>query len=301
MTSLSPMAIAGTINHPRWSAALDQGFYADRGLDVTPQYKPFPAQIQAVSGGSVATALESFLPYLGNVVKGQDLVTFGFQAGLQSINALYVRADSDYETIEDLKGERIGVWSFGSSTVQAFEALMAERTGLNLRKDFETTTAAPPALIGLLDSGKIDAVIDVSSLTIKMEAQPEKYRNIVGLNEMWLNQSGHTLPLTSWWCTADWYENNTDVAAAMVEASKETVQYWRDNTTDILQQWGEPASITTDAQIDVVDEMANEGHVFRKEQSQEFVDSTWEFAALMQEHGYIDSVPAQDDVLKNPV
>mgnify|MGYP000607417001 CR=1 FL=1 len=57
-TSLSPMAISGTINHPRWSAALDQGFYADRGLDITPQYKPFPAQIQAVSGGSVKTALE---------------------------------------------------------------------------------------------------------------------------------------------------------------------------------------------------------------------------------------------------
>jgi len=301
MTSVTIAEPEGTIHYPFLEAAIADGIFEEQGLDLTVEYLPFGAQVQSITGGEMDTAMVSMLPYLSNYLRGEDLVTYGWQGCLQSINALYVRASSDYETIEDLQGERIGVWSFGSSTVQAFQAVVAEETGLDLRQDFETTTAAPPALLGLLQDEEIEGVINVSGLTITMQSQPDAFRNIRQLNQMWMDRSGHTLPLTSWWAYADWYEQNTDVAAALVAGAEEATGYWRENTASILEEYGEPASIDTQAKIDVCVDWADEGQIFLGEQSQDYIDATWDFVDLMNQHGFIDEVPAQGDVIRDPM
>lgn len=292
---------AETIHYPMYKAAIDNGFFADEGLDLQIEYKPFSAQLQAVSSGEVDVTMQSMIPYVNKHLQGEDLVTFGWDGCLQSINGLYCLADDDFQNPEDLKGQRIGVWSWGSSTVQAFQAVIAELTGLNLREDFESTTAAPPALLGLLENDEADGVINVSGLTITMESQPETYRRLAQLNNMWINETGNTLPLTSWWCHADWYQENTDTAAALLRGSQNATAYWRENTVDILQEYGDPASIDTDAKIDVVDKWSNDGQVFLQEADQSYIDSTWEFIELMDSYGFIDSAPAQDDVYRNPL
>ena len=303
-SSLSAVTIAepeGTIHYPILEAAMANGIFEEQGIDLTVEYLPFPAQVQSITGGEIDTAMVSVLPYLSNVNKGEDLVTYGFDGCLQSINALYVLASSDYETIQDLQGQRIGVWSFGSSTVQAFQAVVAEETGLDLRQDFETTTAPPPALVGLLQDGEIDGAIDVSGLTITMESQPDTFRNVRQLNQMWLDRAGHTLPLTSWWSYSDWYEQNTDAAAGLVAGANEAAKYWRENTASILEEYGEPASIDTQAKIDVCVEWAGEGQIFSADTDQDFVDATWDFVNLMNDHGFLDEVPEQSAVIRNPM
>ncbi|WP_144901071.1 ABC transporter substrate-binding protein [Halobellus captivus] len=300
---LTPVTIQfpeGTVFYPMWEAAQQQGIFEEEGIDVTVEYPPFDAQVQGVTSGEVETSHPSVLPYINNRINGEDLVTYGFSGGLQSVNALYVRADSEYESVEDLEGQRIGVWSWGSSTVQAFQAVLAEQTGLRLREDFETTTAAPPALVGLLNDGEIDGVINVSGLTITMESQPENYRNLVQLNDLWTDVTGHTLPLTSWWAYSDWYDDNTDVAASLVRAGANAVEHWRNNTRSILEEFGGPASIDNDAKIQVVEDWASNGEVFHGRAEESYVDSVWQFLDLMEEQEFIDSVPSQDDVLRNP-
>ena len=301
MQSVTIAEPEGTIHYPFLEAAVDAGIYEEEGLDLTVEYLPFGAQVQSITGGEIDTAMVSMLPYLSNYLKGEDLVTYGWQGCLQSINALYVRAASDYETIADLEGERIGVWSFGSSTVQAFQAVVADETGLDLRQDFETTTAAPPALLGLLTDEEVEGIINVSGLTITMESQPDTFRNVRQLNQMWLDRSGFTLPLTSWWSYADWYEENTDVAAALVAGAQEATAYWRENTASILEEYGEPANIDTQAKIEVCERWAADGQIFLGEQTQDYVDATWDFVALMNEHGFIDSVPDQSEVIRDPM
>jgi hypothetical protein len=88
---------------------------AVRGLDLTVEYRPFGTQVQSITGGEVDTAMVSVLPYLSNYLRGEDLVLFGFDGTLQLINSLYALTDSGYESIQDMVGERIGVWTFGSS------------------------------------------------------------------------------------------------------------------------------------------------------------------------------------------
>lgn len=291
----------GTLHYPFLEAALAEGIFEDEGVDLTVEYRPFPAQVQSITSGEVDTAMVSVLPYLSNYLRGEDLVLFGFDGTLQLINSLYVLADSDYETIQDLEGQRIGVWSFGSSTVQAFQAVAADRTGLRLTEDFETTTAAPPALLGLLQDDQVDGIINVSGLSITMQSQPDTYRDIAQLNSMWIEQTGHTLPLTAWFAYADWYEENSEVAAGLLRGSRRATEHWRENTASILEEYGEPAAIDTQAKIDVCVEWSNDGQIWLAEQSQEYVDATWQFVELMNEYEFIDEVPAQGDVIRNPL
>jgi ABC-type nitrate/sulfonate/bicarbonate transport system substrate-binding protein len=241
------------------------------------------------------------MPYLANAGRGEDLVMYGLDGTLQIINSLYVLTSSDYHSVQDLVGERIGVWSFGSSTVQSFQALLADRTGLRLREDFETTTAAPPALVGLLQDGEVDGIIDISGISIAMESQPDTFRNIAQLNQWWIDRTGFTLPLTGWFAYADWYEDNTDVAAGLIRGARRAVDNFRDNTVSILEEFGEPAGIDNQAKIDVVERWANAGQVYHGEQTSEYLEATWEFVQLMSDQGFIEQVPEQSSVLRNPL
>lgn len=290
----------GTIHYPWGEAALDNGFFEDAGVDLEIEYTPFNSQVQSITNDAIDVGLMSMMPYIGHYNRGEDLVTFGWNGSLQSVNALYTRADSEFESIQDLEGETIGVWSWGSSTVQAFQAVVADETGLRLREDFDTTTAAPPALLGLLNDGEADGIINVSGLTITMESQPDQFRNLTQLNQMWQDRTGHTLPLTSWWCYSDWYENNEDAAAGLLEGARNATQYWRENTAEILEEYGETAGIDDEDKIQVVDDWTDNGEVFYDQYDQEYVDATWEFVQLMNDYEFIDEVPDQDEIIRDP-
>lgn len=291
----------GTVHYPMYEAAQDAGVFADEGIDITVEYPPFGAQLESVSAGEVDTTMVSALPYFDRYARGEELVCFGFDGCLQSVNAMYSLAEREYETIPDVEGDMIAVWSWGSSTVQAFEAIVADEYGLNLQEDFETTTADPPALLGLLDDGQVDAAINVSGFTITMEAQPDTYQNLGYLNGIWEDRTGYTLPLTGWFAQEEWYDDNEDVAASLVRASQAAVQHWRENTVEILEEYGEPGGVQGEAEIQVVDDFADQGHVFRDDTDQGYLDATWEALQLMEDHGFIEAVPEQDDVMRDPL
>ncbi|MFA1610933.1 ABC transporter substrate-binding protein [Halobellus rubicundus] len=301
LTSVRILLPEGTIHYPMYEAATDAGVFEDEGIDLTVDYAPFGAQVQSLTGGEVDVNMVSMMPYVSNYLKGEDLVTFGWNGCLQCINGLYTRASSDYQSTADLEGQRIGVWSWGSSTVQSYQAVVAEESGLRLRQDFETTTAAPPALLGLLTDEQVDGVINVSGLTITMEAQPDTYRRLSQLNAMWRERAGYTLPLTAWFTYSDWYENNTETAAGLLRGAEAATTHWRENTASILEEYGETASVDTQAKIDVVDEWANDGQVFRGGWESGYTDANWDFINLMNEYEFVSEVPSQDELLRNPL
>lgn len=300
--SLEAQSPEGTVNYPYFEGTIEAGAFEDHDVDLNVEYPPFDAQVVSVLQNEVDTSSVSFFPYINNAIRGEDLVCFGFSGGLLSVNAVYCLADAEYESIPDLQGERVGVWSFGSSTVQSFSALVSYLYDLDLQADFETTTAAPPALLGLLQEGEVDGIINVSGLTITMESQPDTFRNLGQLNEMWMEESGHTLPLTGWFAYEDWYDENQDLAADLIAGCADATEYWRANTRDILESHGEPGGVSGDAQIDVVDQWANDGLVFHGAPDQSFVEATWDFGEIMADEGFLDGdMPAVDDIMRSPM
>ena len=291
----------GTLHYPMYESAQEVGVFADEGIDVTVEYIPFGAQLSSITAGEVDTTMVSALPYFNDFARGEELVCFGFDGCLQSVNAMYSLTDRDYESIPDVAGDMIAPWSWGSSTVQAFEAIVADEYDLNLQEDFQTTTADPPALLGLLDDGQVDAIINTSGFTITMEAQPDTYQNLGYLNGIWEDRTGYTLPLTGWFAYEDWYDANEDVAGSLIRAGQAAVENWRANTVDILEEYGEPGGVEGEAEIQVVDDFADQGHVFREDTTDEYLDATWEALEIMDEHGSIETLPDQDEVMRDPL
>ena len=290
----------GTIHYPMYEAAQDAGIFAAEGIDVTVEYPPFNAQLASITAGEVDTTMVSAHPYFNEYIMGEELVCFGFEGCLQSVNAMYCLAEREYESIPDVEGDMIAPWSWGSSTVQSFEAVIAEEYGLNLQEDFQTTTADPPALLGMLEGGDVDAIINTSGFTITMEAQPDTFRNLGYLNGIWEDRTGYTLPLTGWFAYEEWYEDNEDIAARLVRAGEAATEHWRENTVDILEEYGEPGGVQGEAEIEVVNDWADQGHVFRDTTDSGYLDAVWESLEVLYDHGFVDDVPDQDEVMRDP-
>lgn len=292
--------LPNSIYLPWARGGMEQGLFEEAGVELDAEFKGFGAYAQSV-GNDVSVGNVPLVPYISNIVQGDDYVIFGRgQGSFLGINGIYVRADSDYESISDLEGGRIGVWSWGSSTVQSFQALIANQTGLNLREDFETTTAAPPALQGLLDDGEVDAIIEISGLSIALQAD-DNYRRLAQLNELWIEESGHPLAITMWFAERDWYENNTDAAQALLDGSVATTEYWRENTKALLEEWGEAGGVgTSEAELDVVDGWTQDGTVFAADPGDGFVDAAWDYLDLLAEYDFLDDVPNQGDTVQSP-
>lgn len=76
---------------------------------------------------------------------------------LWSGNFFVVKADSPYETLEDLVGKRIGNFSQVTGAY-FFSQVMARAKGLDIEEDFEQAIAATGALIALLERGDVEAI-----------------------------------------------------------------------------------------------------------------------------------------------
>ena len=61
---------------------------------------------------------------------------------------------------------------------------------------------AGPALTKLLERGQLDAMINISSLNLAAEAQPDKFRVLFSPNDYWRQKTGYPIvwaaPLVAW-------------------------------------------------------------------------------------------------------
>ncbi len=95
-------------------AALDKGFYADEGLDVTIKPGgPDIAPTQVLAGGGADVVIDWMPSALAAREKGLPLVNIA-QPFKRSGMMLTCRADSGIKTPKDFPGHTLGVWFFGN-------------------------------------------------------------------------------------------------------------------------------------------------------------------------------------------
>jgi ABC-type nitrate/sulfonate/bicarbonate transport system substrate-binding protein len=104
-----------------------------------------------------------------------------------------VRKDSPLKKLSDLKGKKFGVWSRGAGATKALEVLAMDGFKLDLNRDVQTIEIAGPALMALLDKGEVDAMFNLSSLSIAAASQPDKYRLLFSPDEYWKEKTGAPL------------------------------------------------------------------------------------------------------------
>ncbi|MGM9619709.1 MAG: ABC transporter substrate-binding protein [Oscillospiraceae bacterium] len=137
------------------TVADDKGFYAEAGLTAegfkgTSYTEALGTQQATVAVGHIATML---VP----ITNGVDL-TFvgGAHIGCKS---LYVLADSEYNTTEDLKGTQVSVPNGIGASDYNITCLLLDADGINPQTDLELIQVSSDACVAAMERGEISAAL----------------------------------------------------------------------------------------------------------------------------------------------
>ncbi|MCY4023106.1 MAG: ABC transporter substrate-binding protein [Anaerolineaceae bacterium] len=220
-------------------AAVDQGFYADEGLDVTileGAVEIVPQQV-VTSGGA-----EFGLAWVPKVLESREA-----GANLVNIAQVFQRSgtlevsfvDTGIESVEDFEGMRIGTWGFGNEH-ELFAAMRAVDIDPNNPED--VTVVQQPFDMSLLLNGELDAAqaMTYNEYAQVLEAvnpdtgelyQPEDL-NVINFNDV-----GTAMLQDHVFVNADWLaeEGNEDIAVSFLKASFRGWIYCRDNPDECVE------------------------------------------------------------------
>src|SRR6185437_15619298 len=155
----------------------------------------------------------------------------GFLAGLPSKQCM-VTTYSGMDAIQKIN-EGVDWAIIGGGSVKAARAAMIDAFKLDIVKDTKLQQVAGPALTKLLERGDVDAMINISSLTLAAEAQPDKFRVLFSPNDYWKKKTGFPIvwaaPLVAWRSWVDEDRNRAQKFAAAVADSF----HWLENPQNL--------------------------------------------------------------------
>jgi len=149
---------------------------------------------------------------------------FSFRSATFSNNFAIVRKDSPYQSMADLKGKKFGIFTWSSGSTAAFNKIIKQKYGLELKKDFEVIVGSPPALKGLLEKGEIEGAIHIDPVVMRLIASG-KYRQLLSLYEGWKELTGSPLLVTTLAAWKDFAGTHPQIMRKLVQIYDEAVDY----------------------------------------------------------------------------
>ena len=183
---------------PEW-AALDSGIFQKNGLNVDLQYVGGGTKdIEALIAGDAELSVQGGNEAMSAVSNGADLVLI---AGLLPIYAFKLEASKGINSLEDLKGKKLGVSTIGGTADVALRSFLRKHN-IDADKDVSIVATGNPATTqAALLSGAVQASLSVPPNSLKAEASglhpiadlaPDKIpnaQNSLTVQRSWLNKN----------------------------------------------------------------------------------------------------------------
>jgi ABC-type nitrate/sulfonate/bicarbonate transport system substrate-binding protein len=181
------------------------------------------------------------------VSEGEEAVYFSTAGGAYFINGIIIRAeDADrFKTVADLKGKKLGQPGFGTGTWAQFAGLTDKLYGINAKSDFDIVTADPGALLGLLESKKIDAALTFTGQTATGMGSP-KFELLTSLGQLWADETGQQPLVDGLIARPSWVQDHPDEAKALAKGVDAGVD-WIKNNPDEFTKGGKYEDVARDA------------------------------------------------------
>ncbi|YCN58135.1 ABC transporter substrate-binding protein [Rhodococcus erythropolis] len=240
-------------------AAIDQGFFAKQGLDVT--VKPVPSiagTISAVQGGSTDFAFTATLNLLQAVDNGISLVAVAPFAGIapdyynkmqagekgytSEVTALLTKNNSGINTPGDLNGKTVAIMDAKGQAELTTSAVIKLHGGDPAQVQF--VTMSPADAYNALLAGKVDAAY---SVVPAFDGYEEKNLKIISWPGVEALHEGPTSMIVS---SKKYVEENPDVAARLNCAMRDASAFANANPNVIREvtareQKTDPASLAS--------------------------------------------------------
>jgi ABC-type nitrate/sulfonate/bicarbonate transport system substrate-binding protein len=270
------------------------GLYAKRGIDVDIDTRPFAGYLAGLPGKQCMAAPYPGMDAIEKINEGVDWVIIG--PGLASVSDIVVLKDSPFKTPADLRGKRFGTFSTGADSFKAARATMIEAFNLDVVKDTQLQQVAGPALNKLLERRQIDAILNISSLTIAAESQPDKFRVLFSPTAYWENKTGSPIiavPIVAWRSWVDEDKGRAkNFAAATVDSAK-----WLEKPANLqtaVKNHGELAGVTNSAEIADYTLWLDKKHMFVTSWDEKTIDAQWQLLELAEKTGILNGVPSKE-------
>jgi NitT/TauT family transport system substrate-binding protein len=220
-------------------AAVDEGYYAAQGLEVTllpggPDVTPE----QVVAGGKAEFGIDWLPSLLATRESGAKLVNVAqiyARSGMREISFV----EKGIKTAADLKGKKVGVWLRGNQ-FELFAALV--KNGMDPEDPYAVQIVSQPFDMGLLLKSDVDAA---SAMTYNEYAQiletinpaTGKLYTEADLNVIDFNKEGTAMLQDGIFANEEWLakEGNADVATKFIAASLQGWAFCRDNATKCVE------------------------------------------------------------------
>jgi ABC-type nitrate/sulfonate/bicarbonate transport system substrate-binding protein len=268
---------------------VERGFFREVGVDVqlTGTFNSGPAVVQAAGTGDVDAGHSALTGIAGAVAAGIEIVGIGdsqTEFADAPLQQWFVRQDSDLQSLDDLRGVRIGTNSLAGSFY--YTALIAlERVGI--RRDEVEFVVLPHELQGqslLNDQIDVAGIIDPHSVILS--ANPGVRRLFTGADVLGERQ------FSLIWVTRELAESNPEAVSRFLDGYRRTITWMAENPDEASTTM---ASVLGLAESQVVPHRYTDNAEVRPDDVQFWID-------LMIEHGDLDdpNLTAADLLLEAP-
>lgn len=275
--------------------AKDAGIFAKHGIDLDVDPRPFAGFLAGLPSKQCMAVTYSGMDAIQKIDEGLEWVIIG--GGLTVVQDVLVLKDSPLKTPADLRGKKFGTFSTGAGSFKAARAVMIEAFRLDIVKDTQLQQVAGPALTKLLESGQLDAMINISSLNLAAEAQADKFRVLFSPNEYWKQKTGYPIvwaaPLVAW---RSWVDEDLTRAKNFAAAIKESLLWLEkpENLETAVKNHGALAAVTKPEDVAEYKKWLQSKDMFMTAWDRKAVDAQWKFLEVAQQAGIIPKVPPQD-------
>ncbi|WP_108660008.1 ABC transporter substrate-binding protein [Acuticoccus kandeliae] len=212
--------IAGGAN-AGFAAAKAEGFYDEAGLDVdVVQGNGSANTAQLVASGQASLAYADAVAVSQLIAKGapMKIVSTIYQS---NPNEVLTKSDSGIESLDGLKGKKVGVPAGSSQTTML--PLFLDANGLT-EADFEMINMPPSSMVPALLTGQVDAILgSMDSYRIQLEAQGAE------LNGWEFASNGVPTVSTSIFASQSFIDEHPDVLKKFIAASLKGWSFALDN------------------------------------------------------------------------
>lgn len=278
-----------------YMGARDAGVFSQHGIDLEIDARPYAGFLASLPSKAAMVGNYSGLNAIEKINQGLDWAIIG--GGLTLVQDVIVRKDAPYKTLADLRGKKIGVFSTGASGFVSTRAAIMDASGLDVAKAASLQQVAGPALNALLLRGQVDAMIQLSSLTMAAEAQPDQFRVLFSPNAYWKQKTGYPIvwasPLVAW---KSWVDEDRTRAQSFAAAVMESFRWLGrpGNLDAAVKKYGAMAAVTKPSDVAEYKQWLAAEKIFMPAWSRKAVDAQWKFLDACQRIGILPKVPAED-------
>jgi NitT/TauT family transport system substrate-binding protein len=271
------------------SAALkiieENGFDEKNGFKLEPFEVTGDASVQFLLQG------ESDVSFDGDPVtaallqtQGEDVTTF-YPMVVQDA-ALVVRGDSPYQSVQDLRGKKVGHDGLESGTMTAAQIMLNEFEDIDIEKDLDLQLSPEAALLRLVDRGDLEGVFTSEPATL--EAQKAYGMRVVwGPGwEQWEQERGGRAWNISMLARQKWIDANPELAVAVTKAWDDAYAWIKEDPSRLTEgEYGELIGIDDPEVAAGFEEMIATSEYFTTRWTDEDVKAARDFNAFAAELG----------------